>query len=41
MKRLWIVLSVVLAAVLAVTAFAADPVLSIDFADGDNGHGTR
>ena len=37
MKKLWIVLSVVLAAVLAVTAFAADPVLSIDFADGDNG----
>ena len=37
MKKLWIVFSVVLAAVLAVTAFAADPVLSIDFADGDNG----
>ena len=37
MKKLWIVLSVVLSAVLAVTAFAADPVLSIDFADGDNG----
>lgn len=37
MKKLWIVLSVVLSAVLAVTAFATDPVLSIDFADGDNG----
>lgn len=38
MKKLWLILTGVLtAAALTVTAFAADPVLSVDFADGDNG----
>ncbi len=37
MKKFWLALSVSLAAALAVSAAAADPVLSIDFANGDNG----
>lgn len=38
MKKFWLLASAALtAAALTVSAFAADPVLSIDFADGDNG----
>ncbi len=37
MKKLWTILTAALVVLLAVTAYAADPVLSIDFANGDNG----
>lgn len=38
MKKFWLLVSAALmAAALTVSAFAADPLLSIDFADGDNG----
>ncbi|MGN1408860.1 MAG: LamG-like jellyroll fold domain-containing protein [Eubacteriales bacterium] len=37
MKKIWLFLSAALAVVLASGVIAAEPVLSIDFADGDNG----
>lgn len=38
MKKLWpVVTGILTAAALTVTALAAEPVLSVDFADGDNG----